>query len=248
MYYYKEWLGEEFSKRCKKNPSYSLRAFSKFLEIDPSSISQILSGKRKISPKLKNRFIEKLAPSPKTIRQFDAPKISKGQKEEAYKKLPLDTFKMISDWYHYAILELTLVKSFKRDNSWIAKQLGITATEVQIAIERLKRLKLIKEVDGKLVKTNQFITNFKDGATSSALKKFQKEILDKALDAIDNTPQKEKDITAMTLAIDTKLLPEAKKKIKEFRRSLSCFLEETGSQTRVYNLAIQLYPISKETN
>ncbi len=38
------WLREQFVDRCKRNPSYSLRAFAKFLQKDPSSLSKILPG------------------------------------------------------------------------------------------------------------------------------------------------------------------------------------------------------------
>ncbi len=75
----------------------------------------------------------------------------------------------------------------------------------------------------------------------------QRHVLEKALTAIDVVPQDEKDITSMTMAIDESKIPEAKKRIKAFRRQLCEFLE-TGKQTRVFNLGIQLYPISKKNN
>jgi len=45
----------------------------------------------------------------------------------------------------------------------------------------------------------------------------------------------------MTMAIDPKNLPEAKKLIREFRKNLSVLLEE-GTKTEVYDLNIQLLP------
>ena len=46
-----------------------------------------------------------------------------------YQQLQMDTFRVISDWYHFGILELTYLKSFKSDPRWIAKALGITEIE-----------------------------------------------------------------------------------------------------------------------
>jgi transcriptional regulator with XRE-family HTH domain len=40
------YLKAEFRRRHKRNPSYSLRAFAQYLEISPSFLSQVLSGKR----------------------------------------------------------------------------------------------------------------------------------------------------------------------------------------------------------
>ena len=42
-------LMEEFSRRRRKNPRYSLRAFASSLEIEHSTLSQLLRGKRAIT-------------------------------------------------------------------------------------------------------------------------------------------------------------------------------------------------------
>ena len=55
----------------------------------------------------------------------------------------LDTFAVISDWYHYAILSLLEVTDARLDPRWISKRLGINRLEARLAIERLKRLSLI---------------------------------------------------------------------------------------------------------
>ena len=53
-----------------------------------------------------------------------------------------------------------------------------------------------------------------------------------------------RDFTSMTMAIDPEKLTEAKKKIREFRRGLSEFLE-AGKKEEVYRLNIQLVPVTK---
>ena len=54
--------------------------------------------------------------------------------------MSIDKFSVISEWYHYAILELTYVSGFKADYKWIARKLSITVEEAKVAIERLIRL------------------------------------------------------------------------------------------------------------
>ena len=54
----------------------------------------------------------------------------------------------------------------------------------------------------------------------------------------------ESDITGITMAIDSKKLKEAKKRITNFRRSLAEFLE-SGTRDSVYRLNLQLFPLSK---
>src|SRR3984957_9168996 len=45
-------LQRELLLRCERNPQYSLRSFAKSLQIDPSTLSQILRGKRSITASL----------------------------------------------------------------------------------------------------------------------------------------------------------------------------------------------------
>lgn len=166
--------------------------------------------------------------------------------KENYLQVSLDTFAVISDWYHYAIMELTFVAGFRAEPKWIAKKLSITTEEAKSAVERLKRLGLLLEENGSLVKSSKMTTNHSSVDTSAAHKQLQKQLIEKALLAIDECPQEEKDITAMTMAIDKANLPKAKEIIRKFRRDL-CALLEDGDQSQVYNLGIQLYPISKNS-
>ncbi len=238
------WLQKQFTDRCKRNPRYSLRAFAKGLSLDASTLSQILSGKRVISKKVMQSLCDKLLATPKDLKTFGLLKAE--ITDEAFFQINLDIFSVISEWYHYAILELTYVSGFKSDAKWIAKKLSISVEEAKAATERLKRLGLLLEENGSLIKSSKFLTNMSNLNTSAAHRELQKQVVEKALLAIDECPQEEKNITSMTMAIDVNNLPKAKEIIRKFRRDL-CALLEDGEQTRVYNLAIQLYPISKMT-
>ena len=230
------WLQDEFSRRCRTNSSYSLRAFAKQLEFDSSTLSQILSGKRKISEKVAEKIYAKIGRPPvQNPSQTDSTK---------YMLLSMDAFTVISDWYHYAIMDLTLVKKFKSDHVWIASQLQISPLEAKLAIERLLRLGMLVQKNGKLKLSKITNTNYVEGQTSSAHKEYQRQIITKALHAIDNCPQDKKDITSMTIAANSKKLKEAKEKIKKFRRDLCTFLED-GEKDSVYQLGVQLYPLTK---
>lgn len=173
---------------------------------------------------------------------FESP--ARRNQETEFSSLSLDLFAMVSDWYHYAILDLTLLKTFKPDAQWIARKLGIQPHEAMSALERLKRLGMLKIKGGKLVKAEGLYTNYTEGQTSAALKEYQRQVVKKALHAIDNCPQERKDITSITIAADSRKLGIAKEKIKTFRRELCAFLED-GEKDSVYHLALQLYPVTE---
>ncbi len=53
-------LNQELEKRVEKNRHYSLRAFARFLEVDPSLLSKIISAKEVPSLKRGDKFAVKL--------------------------------------------------------------------------------------------------------------------------------------------------------------------------------------------
>lgn len=229
-------LQDEFSRRMRVNERYSVRAFANHLGVDSSSLSQILSGKRLLSEKKMKTLCDKIGiqtPSEST--------------ESDFSLLSMDSFAVISDWYHFAILDLTHLKNFKSDPAWIARKLSIQPMEAIQAFIRLKRLGMLVEKDGRLVKAEGFYTNYSEGVTSAALKEYQRQVIKKALHAVDGCPQERKDITSITIAADSKKLKEAKEKIKNFRRELCAFLED-GESDSVFHLALQLYPVTDLEN
>ena len=238
-------LQQEFVSRCRKNPAYSLRAYARALGIDASPLSGILRGKRPISAKMRQRLGASLGLSLEEIMQTRID--HKRAQQQEYQQLTLDSYSIISDWYHYAILEMIRIKEFKPSIRSVAKALNISPTETQIAIERLKRVGLLEITDqGKWIDTsaNGLATNISGELTSDASKKLQRQILEKAIYALENVPIHARNNTSMSFALNPEDLPAAKERIKQFRRELCAFFEKNTNPKQVYQLGIALYPVS----
>lgn len=156
-----------------------------------------------------------------------------------------DMFELISNWHHYAILSLTETEDFTNQLAWIGDRLGITTEEAEQAVARLRRLGLVQDDPAKGIKaTHKNVTTTHD-VISYALRKAHKQYLDKGIEALDEIPVAERDITGMVMAIDRERLSEAKALIKNFRRQLSELLE-TGNRNEVYSLTVQLIPVTRK--
>ncbi|MBI5139376.1 DUF4423 domain-containing protein [Candidatus Nomurabacteria bacterium] len=162
----------------------------------------------------------------------------------SYKTLDVEAFKAISDWHHYAILELALTEDFRLDPKWIAARLGISAFEVSQAIDRLKKLELIEEDNGRRIKKTDMSITATYGRPSAALRKLARQFLQKAIESLDSQSIEERDITNITMAIDPGRLSEAKLMITKFRRKLCAFLEQ-GKHKEVYVFAPSLFRITR---
>ncbi len=158
-----------------------------------------------------------------------------------------DTFAIISDWYHYAILELTHVKDFKSDTIWISKRLGITKSEANVAIERLLRVKLLVETpkgQWKEPEETQSLTHLKPMMTSEAAKKYQQQLLDRSKQAVQEIDVQLRSHTSAAFCFRQKDLKKAMARIQEFRRSFSEEFQNQLNALDVYQLQISFFPLT----
>jgi uncharacterized protein (TIGR02147 family) len=243
-------LREEYAYRRKKNPRYSLRAFSRYLGIPSGPLSEILGEKRPLTKRMGQKFSQKLGLSPTELRTF-LDEIAKKSKhwssemervnEVQYHQLDEDKFELVSSWHHYAIRSLITTRDFKNSPTWIARRLGITKSEVKEALERMCRLGLVEKRQGELVASGGLTTT--QDVPSAALRAFHESALELGAVALHKVPVDKRDITSITIAIDPSKLSRAKKIIRGFRRKLTEVLEE-GNPTEVYQLNVQLIPLT----
>jgi len=154
------FLQAELGRRCAGNPQYSLRAFAKSLAIDHATLSQLLRSKRRCTPDTIEKLGRRLGLHPKTLADYVAQEKHSGHLRESaaalghVQQLAHDTANLISDWYHFAILELVRLPEFRPDTRWIARVLETTPDEVNIALTRLVRLGLLE-----MTRQNRWIDN-----------------------------------------------------------------------------------------
>lgn len=253
-------IEEEFNFRVKENSSYSLRAFARDIGISPSQLSEVLKQKIGLSSKKAVSIAEKMGFSKNEVLLFkamveaehgrspriieEAKKVIASNKHSSnFKGLSLDGFKLISDWQYFAILSTMEIDDYDGTTLYISKHLGLEISLIEDNIKRLLKLDIIDLKEGKFLPTGEMLTTTHD-IQSSALKKFHKQHISKSAEAIDKVSVEKRDITTMTMAIDIKKLPEAKKLITKFRRDLCQFMED-GQKNHVYNLNVQLIPLSE---
>jgi uncharacterized protein (TIGR02147 family) len=259
---YRVFLREELLSRLKRNPSYSARAMARDLNLSAPFLSQVLSGNRILSEERAFEIAEKLSWTRlkktlfiKLVRYESMQDTVLGQEildeveslklkakskpvKSKFHKLHLNEFKVVSEWQHMALYELTAIKGFRSDSRWIANRLGISPKESEESVERLIQVGLLEWVDGRLQKTKG---DCKLSATpSAAIRTFHSQHLKLAAEALETQDQHARDFSGTTMAIDIKKLPRAKALIRQFNEQMMQLLE-SGPQTAVFQLSVQLY-------
>ena len=239
-----------------KNPSFSLRAFAKKLKIGAGPLSQILAGNRRVSLKMAARLCDALFldPSEKTrvLTHFTS-RIKSASKPGAINqddllRLTADQYKVIADWYNYAILSLITTKNFSADPQWIADRLGITKTEATQSLERMLRLEMIAvDANGKWSRTKAKYETCDEVANISARMANLKS-LDLAKASLERDAPHLRDFTSITVPTHTRLLPKAKKLIRKFQHQMMALMMSEPESTEVYRMSIELFPLSKLSN
>jgi len=251
------FLQDELASRCQKNSRYSLRAFARSLGIGSSDLSKLIRRQRQLSPEMLSKLANRLDLDPETLREYSEAlelqlKIHRQvhaatqTPADNYRQISLDTFRLIADWYHFAILELIKVRGFRGHSAWIAKRLGLTASEVNIAVQRLKRLNFLEVTSrGKWCDKVGATTSVSNGHTDSAKRLQQRQILTKSIEALEDIPLELRDHSTVVMAIDSSRIPAAKGMIRDFRRQLSTLLEKGSDKDQVYVLNVSLFPVTK---
>lgn len=249
--YYLKKLKENFSKRQRTNPSYSLRAFARDLGMPASTLSQVLLGNRplpfknsshvlgKISLNAKERtlFMESLGKKHVTLDSIEI----RDQSQQVI--LDETYYQIIAEWEHYAALMLFDCEDFELSRESLVEKLCITKIRAEVVIENLLKFGMISEDEnGKYIRTHSSFRTTEDVA-SDALRASHLETLDLGKEKLTDIDLELRDFSSLMVACDLEKLPEAKTIIREFRQKMIALLK-TGKREHVYQLAIQLYPLT----
>lgn len=265
-YYAKDsrhYLKFEFEARKKRRPNYSLRAFARDLDLSPSSLSEFLSGKLTFSEERVLQVCKKIQIKPlEKDHWLDLIKMecsnSPADREVAAVKvrarvsqekgtIALGLFQVISDWYHYAMLELIDIDSKYQDPKEISKSLGIDTKTVKESWDRLVQVGLAEKTDG-VYKASTLATFAGEDVPSAALRNFHAGLISKALIAQEEQPIEKKEFVSVVFSLNSKDLKAMKDEIYNFQVDLTNRYSQKKSKNSVYCLSTQLFDLVSETS
>jgi uncharacterized protein (TIGR02147 family) len=240
-------LQKKFREGQLKNSRYSQRAFAQKLGVSSGALSEILKGKRAISTPLKKKMAEALQLSPTEQMDFfddDLPENLKPARRE-YFRLSVDQFHLLSDWWHFAILNLLKTKGFRLDQGWIANRLDLPTRTVADALDRLFRLGHLKRVGGKVAREHPRIQTT-DEFFDLSIRKAHLEDTKLIEKSLQTGSLEERDHTSVTLVFSQKNMKKAKELIRLFEDQFAEEVEtadEPGEE--VYRLSVSFFPLTK---
>lgn len=240
-----EILKKDFAQKKKRNQAYSLRSYSRDLGLDPSNLSKILGYQKEMGARLRLKLGKKLGFEKSEIESWLKPAVHSKTANQDYAEHSLHVFQVVSEWQHYAILEYFKLQDHEHDPKVIAEALGLSLKNTKESLQRLTEAGLLVKTQNGFEPAEESSSSILNVATSKAHREQQKQILEGAIDALENVPIEYRSQSSITMAIDCEKLDEAKELIKNFRRDLGRLLSTSSNLTDVYQLSVSLYPVTK---
>ena len=265
---YRKFLQEFYELEKSLDPTFSYRVFAAAIDIDASLLVKILQGKRHVSAKNIEAFVQFFHFKEGKAEYFrEMVAYGKAKNDEQVRKhfetlqkmrpsscreLDEARYRYFQQWFYPMIRSALDVFDYRGPEH--AAALGdccipkISASQVENAVDALLQLGLAhKRKDGRIVPTDAHLKT-KEHWLSASISDYQKSIAELAHRSIAETPKEERDISTLTMALDSSQIQRIRDIIAEARKSIVNVANSMPSQIcdSVYQLNFQLFPMMKK--
>ncbi|MBK8802675.1 MAG: TIGR02147 family protein [Fibrobacteres bacterium] len=258
---YRAFLRDWFVEAKQTSPALSYRFLANRMEIDPGFLVHIFHGQKHLSEKHLKPLVTALKLDKRQGEYFQrlvAFGKAKGEqeigrrfselmelREAKVREVSASHYRYYQNWYVPAIRCLVAARQVVGDGSELAGILrpNITQAQARDAIALLAKLGMIhRAADGSWDATDAHVSSG-DAWTHMAIRSFQKQTLQLAMDALESVPKDHREISTMTLAIAQEEMETVQEMIREFRSKLAKWAVGMPKADMVYQLNIQVFPL-----
>lgn len=262
---YRQWLRDEYAARKAERRGFSFRSFSRRAGlVAPNHLKRVMDGERSLSEASALRYAQALDLDEEQTAYFlDLVDFAQAGTDEvrnaAYTRLQgsrgyrrahrLDAAHAAytARWYLPAIRELVRVEGFRADPAWIGAHLvpPLPSAEAARAVDTLLDLGLLRRTpDGGLAQEEAVVTTGPE-TRGLHIRNFHRAMMERAGASMELTAAAERDLSALTFVASESVAAEVKRRVQAFRKELVAFLTEQPGGTKVVQLNVQLFPLSR---
>ena len=261
---YRTWLRTRYNERKKAQPHFSYRFMALKIGMDAGQLVKVLQGKLHLAPqklpavaKLFGldarglKFLEALLRFGKATGPDEIEKRweeLQSLKDVQSRELERDQYDYYSTWLPTAVRGLISLEGSDHSVGGIRDRIlpHPTTEEVEKALALLSHLELIRpDSERRWLLAEKHIrtgTQWRE----RTVRNFQVDTMRLATEALDRIPPRRRDISTLTLTLAEKDLPLLRERVAELRRDLVHLAEESDPADSVYQVNIQVFPMSAE--
>lgn len=260
----REFLRQAYDAQKRVNKGFSHRYIAKAMGAGSSSFfKDVLNGRASLNPARAAKFARLFCMNPRDTAYFETLVLYTQASDPAEKERLLQTLarakgagqqavleasqaEYLQKWHYAAVRELLAITDFDEDYEALASRLSppITAAEARDAIQLLLRLKLIRRAkDGRYEKADKVVVT---GPRHQAEKSRPGILanLELARRALDTYPPEIRPFSYLTLSVSPESLQYIQERLREVRRDILERVSQDENVDRLYQLNMQLFPIS----
>jgi uncharacterized protein (TIGR02147 family) len=265
---YKEYLQAVYEAIKQELGKYSYLNFSDDLGFSKTNVLHlIIKGKRPLTSKAAVRIADILQLGSKDRKYFEDLVAYHNSRDSVERELLfqdllelktkevrsedalLAQLEFFSEWYHSAIYELCFTQNFSSEPKQLAASLTprIRPEQARKSLELLERLNLLSrdEETGSYKPTHSRISTG-DEIASLAITRYHQRMIELGKESLTSIQAQARDVSSVSIAIPSSLLPEIKKEISVFRKKLLSMAEQAQNADVVYQTNIQFFPLSRD--
>lgn len=231
-------LRQEFEKARSRNPRYSMRQFAKRLNLSSGTISELLSGKRNLSPNKAIEILDQLQISKRVRNRYMA---MMGLPVKIDREPPDPTSLQNHDWIDQAIAGYFELNNDDIDALWISRKTGVPTAEIEMRIKKLLAARILLESpDGRL--THPIKNVDATGLDRDMRHRFYRQSLDLAAKAMEHTSEERCFFSVYTFTGNSSQIAMFRREFKSLVDRISALTEENNS-SELIQISVQAFPI-----
>lgn len=262
---YRKYLGDFCAGKKALNRGYSYRLFCRKAGINsPGYLSEVIGGRRNLSKSYLPKFAQALDLDDQERSYFETlVAFGHARTDQARQSLyelllesaPLKVQKLrrsqldyFSKWYHVAIREALSVHPVPGDGEELADLLrpAITPAQAKAALRLLADLGLVeRDAEGRWKARHASLVSRGDENESLLYRAFRKEMILRALDALDQVPADRQNSSCITLSVSAAGMDRILGHVEEFHRRVLETVQSDAGEDRVVQVNVQVFPLTR---
>jgi uncharacterized protein (TIGR02147 family) len=253
---------------------YNYAAFSAGANIkSPNYLKMIIEGRRNLSEEMVLKFAKALGMNKETTEDFDLlvsygqasdsadrnmilKKLSEHRVQAKLKSGEIDkkTWEKIPNWAAWVIYAMVDQEGVKYDTKTLRELLRGKASEVEIeqALESLfKSGELVRNPETQEVKKAHTLIDAAEDVPVALVRKLQAQLMYLGLESLYQDAATEREFGTLTMSLTKQEFEEIKFKLRQMRKQINkdnSIARANSKGERVYQLNIQLFPVSNASN
>ncbi len=262
---YRKYLCDWYHEKKSTNTFISYRYIGNKVGLDASFLAKLFQEQGHLSHKSISPFIEFLNLNLKEKEYFEVlvsyNRAKKSSEVQLYyqrlislrmphiKKIESDQYEFFNHWFYTAIYEVMRCHSFKGDFRELGRKLRppISAIEAKNAVTLLERLGFVNIDANGIYQVKDASISTGASWMSRAISEYQKKLIGMGIEAIENIPKADRDISTVTVSLSKDTFDSIRERIQSMRKELLELSSLEKNPSLVYQMNFQIFPLSMDS-